>query len=111
MKTLYDILGWNDTPTEEKCAMLQNMWHNQTGKYIGYYKSLEGSAIGFSDIIEVIKGQWCIGMAIFDNDGLTKEKLTELFPDHPPQGTILSYLEKNYTEIYREGITKFNQPV
>lgn len=103
---IYDILGWDDTPLEERCDMLHKMWENETGKYIGYYKSMEGSAIGFSDIMEVVKGQWCFGMVVFENNGLTMVRLKELFPDQPAQGVILTYLEHEYKQIYRHGITR-----
>lgn len=102
MSILYDILGWNDLPTEEKAAMSRDMWNNKTGKYIAYYKSLEGSAIGFTDIIEVAKDQWCAGYAIFENgDGLTFDKLKEIFPEPPAQGVVLAFFEANYKEIHR----------
>ena len=109
MSTLYDILGWDDIPLEEKCAMFHNMWSNKTGKYIGYYKSLEGSGVGFSDIIEVAKGQWCFGMVVFENAGLTTDILKEKFPDSPPQGTILSFLESSYKELYRQGVVRMKE--
>ena len=109
MSTIYNILGWNDTPLEEKCAMLKDMWNNKTGKYIAYYKSFDGSGIGFSDIIEVAKGQWCCGMVIFENNGLAIDTLKNNFPDTPPQGTILSFLESSYKEIYREGVVRIEE--
>ncbi len=80
------------------------MWNNETGKYIGYFTSLEGSAIAFSDDIEELKGVWCFGMKIFQNTDMSKTKLTELFPNKPEIGVVLFYLSENFQEVNDEGV-------
>ncbi len=79
------------------------MWNNETGKYIGYFTSIEGSAIGFSDSIEELKGVWCFGLKIFQNTDMSKTKLAELFPNKPERGVVLYYLSENFQEVGSDG--------
>lgn len=102
-KTLYDILGYKDLPLEERVILLRKMWDNDQGRYVGYFTSLESSGIGFSDDLDILKGQWCFGMAIFEANGLTKSKIKELFPYKPERPTVLNYLKANNILVHREG--------
>lgn len=74
-----------------------------SGKYIGYLISIEGSALMWNDDIEVIKKQWCFGMAIFESNGLTNKKLKEVFPELPERGVLLEYLTENLPFVFQEG--------
>lgn len=75
----------------------------QSGKYIGYFTSLESSVILFADTIKELKDEWCFGMAIFETEGLNAVKLKEAFPQPPERGEILTYLKENYNCVHREG--------
>ena len=75
-----------------------------SGKYIGYLTSLESSTVIWSDDIEFIKKQWCFGMAIFESNGIDREKLKELFPEKPERGVVLDYLSENFNLVYQSGI-------
>lgn len=74
-----------------------------SGKYIGYLTSIEGSVLIWSDDIEVIKKQWCFGMAIFESNGLTNEKIKEVFPVLQERGVLLEYLTENLQFVFQQG--------
>lgn len=97
-------LPYKDQPSNDKVRLLRNMWENETGAYIGYYQSLEGSGLGFGDELDVVKDQWCFGCAVFKNNGLGKTKLRQLYPTPPERGVILEYLRQNYELIHNNGV-------
>lgn len=79
------------------------MMDTKGSKYLGYLTSIEGSGLMWSDDIETIKGQWCFGLAIFETNGLTKEKLKTIFPTAPERGVILQYFSENLKFVYQVG--------
>lgn len=79
------------------------MMDTKASKYVGYLTSIEGSGLMWSDDIEAIKGQWCFGLAIFETNGLTQEKLKDIFPTPPERGVILQYFSENLKFVYQVG--------
>jgi hypothetical protein len=75
----------------------------QSGKYIGYLTSIEGSSFIWDDDIDVIKNKWCFGMAIFESNGLDFAKLKEVFPEPPERGVVLDYLIENLQVVFQSG--------
>lgn len=75
------------------------------GKYIGYFQSLEGSCIIFSDDLNYLsKGVWSFGHKIFETDGLSMDDIEKMYPEpRPALGTVLDWLEKNKKEIESTG--------
>lgn len=76
---------------------------NNSGKYIAYYTSLEGSTIKWSDSLPELQAEWCFGMAIFESNGFTREKLKEIFPEPPERGVILDYFTENFKLAFQQG--------
>lgn len=89
-----------------------NINQTNSSKYVGYLTSIEGSWLIWNDDIEIIKEQWCFGLAIFETNGLTKEKLKDIFPILPERGIILQYFSENLKFVYQVGtIIGLDHPV
>lgn len=82
---------------------MEKIRNQNSGKYIGYLTSIEGSAIVWADDIDEIKSEWCFGMTIFESDGLDSSKLKEIFPQPPERGIILDYFKENLNCVFRDG--------
>jgi len=78
--------------------------NKQSGKFIGYLTTFEGSGIVWADNVEEIKTEWCTGMAIFESNGLDVKKLKEAFPEPPERGVVLDYLSENLIFVHQEGV-------
>ncbi len=83
--------------------IIHNTKNMKSGKYIAYLTSIEGSSIIWSDDLEEIKKEWCMGRAIFESNGIDSIKLKEIFPTPPERGVILDYFSENLPLVLQEG--------
>jgi hypothetical protein len=101
--TFLEVIGYKNLPQSEKLIAMEEAQQKNAGKYVAYMATFDGSTVAFADDIDLLKDCWCFRMEIFEGNGLTAEKLKELFPDKPPMGTIHQYLKENYVSVYKMG--------
>lgn len=83
-----------------QCGCWRARRPRHTGRYIAYASALGEGGVWWSNDLEELKYIWSFTTDIFESAGLTYRRLKKVFPEPPPQGTVLHYLKANLTHVY-----------